>query len=57
MATNQSEEYFFHQRCEKNGNKHRNGFWILIGCLRRRVQNALFESTICMCLQKRESRR
>ena len=25
--------------------------------LRRRVQNALFESTVCMCLQKQESRR
>ena len=35
--TKYSEEYFFHQRREKNVNKLWNGFSIFIGCLNRTI--------------------
>ena len=33
MTTKHSEEYFFHQRCEKTSTNFEKGFSVLIGCL------------------------
>ena len=37
MTTKYSEEYFFHQRCEKTSTKFEIGLSILIGCLDRTI--------------------